>query len=619
MLRILETTDLHCHLLPYDYYTDRDGRDYGLARTATLIRAARAEADNVLLFDNGDVLQGSPLADIATHPQSNWSGAHPAILAMNALGYDAATLGNHEFNFGLRWLMRMIGDARHPLACANLRLAYGPLLPPYLLLDRVLRDMRGRRHPIRIGVIGLVPPQVTKWDRSRLGDRVIGADMVETARNLLPQIRAAGADLVVALAHSGIDNGPARPFMENAALHLAALPGIDAVLAGHSHQLFPGPGATTTHAVDPVAGTLCGTPAVMAGYGGSHLGVLDLALERASGQWAVTGHRSEVRAVAGAAGRPPAAPDRTVTSRLTGAHAATLALTRRPIGHSPVPLHSYLAMITDSTALGLVNAAQRATLAEALDGTPHARLPVLSATAPFKAGGRGGPGNYTDIPAGPLSLRHAADLYLFPNTLCGLHMTGAALREWLERAASCFNLVAPGTQDSSLRDPVMPGHDFDVIAGLTYRIDLSQPARYRPDGTLADPTARRIRDLRHGGHPLHESAQFVLATNSYRAFGGGGYPVGPGQTLVHDGTAQVRDILVRYIRQQTRIRPPDSVSWAFHPLPGATAVFETGPGVRRHATEVAALGITDLGDDAAGFARLRLALDAPLASPGHGD
>jgi len=618
-LRLLETTDLHSHLLPYDYYGDHGGREDGLARTATLIRAARAEADNVLLFDNGDALQGSPVADITADPQSGWTGVHPAILAMNCLAYDAATLGNHEFNFGLPWLTRMLSAARHPVTCANLKLTCGGFLPPYLLLDRMIRSHDGKKHPIRIGIIGLVPPQVTSWDHLHLGDRLISEDMVKASRELVPRIREEGADLVVALAHTGIDTGPAHPFMENAALQIAAVPGVDALLAGHSHQIFPDstvPG-TDGGAVDSAIGTLSGTPAVMAGFGGSHLGILDLALRRHNGHWTITGHRSEARPVTSLKTGIAAVPDAEISRALTKAHAATLRLTRRPIGHSLAPLHSYLAMVGDSAALRLVNAAQHEAMAELLRGTAHENLPILSATAPFKAGGRGGPGHYTDIPAVPLKLRHAADLYIFPNTLCGLRITGALLHDWLERAASCFNRIGPGARGVPLLNPEMPSHDFDVISGLTYRIDLSQPARHAPGGALASPGATRIRDLRHAGKPVRASDVFILATNSYRAYGGGGYPDLPDTERIHTGKTQVREVLVRHIRSRSQVAPPAGVTWSFAPQPGASAILETGPGVRRHAAELAALGATDLGGGSGGFVRLHLPFDGPLASPGN--
>ncbi|MDW3118552.1 MAG: 5'-nucleotidase C-terminal domain-containing protein [Roseovarius pacificus] len=193
--------------------------------------------------------------------------------------------------------------------------------------------------------------------------------------------------------------------------------------------------------------------------------------------------------------------------------------------------------------LQLINRAKARALEQAVRGTADEGLPVLSATAPFKTGGRAGPQYYTDVPAGPLRLRHAADLYSFPNTLVGARIDGARLRDWLERAASCFRLIVPDRADQMLCNSLMPGHAFDVIDGIRYRIDLTQPPRYAPDGSIANPGASRIVDLEHDGVPVTDSDRFLIATNSYRAFGGGSYPALPEPDIVLQGETPVRDIL----------------------------------------------------------------------------
>lgn len=608
-LRLLETTDLHANLLPYDYFAGKRAQPYGLARIATLTRAARAECDNVLLFDNGDALQGTPLADITAQEGSGWTGTHPVIKAMNLLGYDAATLGNHEFNFGLDWLLGALAGAEFPFTCANaLKSCGAPLLSEYLLLDRQLRDDAGDLHPIHIGVVGLVPPQITSWDQLHLAGRLESRDMVDTARRVVPALRAAGADLVIVLAHTGIAQGPEHPMMENAALPLASIDGVDALMIGHTHGVFPGQEMGGRPAVDPEAGTLHGTPAVMAGFRGSHLGLIDLRLARVGGQWEVLGHRSEARPVVPGAGGRPARIDRPVADALAGAHRVTLGLTTRPIGRTGRPLHSYLAMVRCCPTVRLVTQAQREALRLALVGTEDAGLPVLSASAPFKTGGRGGPLHFTDIPAGPVSLRHAADLYPFPNTLCGLRITGADLRDWLERAAICFNRIVPGQDGQTLCNPAMPGHMFDMIDGLTYRIDLTQPPRHAANGAVVNPRARRILDLCHAGVPLRDTDRFILATNSYRAFGGGPFRPQPRSALAHVGEVPVRDLLARHLASGAADEAAPPSVWQFVPVPGTRVLVDTGPGLRAHAADLARTGAEDLGLTETGFLRLRLPL-----------
>ncbi|WP_157932976.1 bifunctional 2',3'-cyclic-nucleotide 2'-phosphodiesterase/3'-nucleotidase [Roseovarius salinarum] len=614
-VRLLETTDVHANLLPYDYYADRADAPGALTRLATLIAAARDEAPNCLLFDNGDFLQGAPIGDLPADPDAGWTGPHPAITAMNALGYDAAGLGNHEFNFGLEPLENALADAAFPVTCANALTRRGAtagddetMVAPFLLLDRRVTDDAGEAHELRIGVVAVVPPQITTWDSHHLSGRVTSRDMVDAVRARLPQMRAAGAQLVVALAHTGIGDGKTRDSAEHAALQLAGLPGIDAVMGGHSHEVFPSETAPVAAGVDAAAGTLHGTPAVLAGFGGRHLGVIDLRLRRNHRGWQVAGHRSEVRPTRPAAATRPVPSDRAVTRVLAPAHRRTLQLMRRPLGETQAPLHTFLTRVTDCAATRLVTRAKRAALEHALRGTPEAALPVLSVSTAFRAGGRAGPRHFTDIPAGPLSRRHVADLYEFPNTLCGLRVTGADLRDWLERSASGFAMVAQGRADQPLFDPAFPGHTFDVVDGLTYRLDLSQPARYDVHGRLVAPRARRIRDLRFNGRPLRGDAEFVVATNSYRAAGGGPYPAWPGRAFLHRGRTLIRDHLADYIRAAGTIRAPDPPAWSFAPMPGASVVFDTGPGIRGHAEELRRLSLEDLGDTENGFARLRLRL-----------
>ncbi len=615
-LRLLETTDVHSNILPFDYFSNQSDQSFGLARTATLIRQARLEVENCLLFDNGDFLQGTPLSDLTAQAGSGWNRPHPAITAMNLLGYDAATLGNHEFNFGLRWLDQMLEDADFPVTSANAitRMGETPvtdetLLAPSLILERTVTATDGSQHDLRIGVIGLVPPQITTWDQCHLQGKLLSRCMVEAARAHVPRLRAQGADIVVALAHTGIDPGWHLKRMENAALPLATVPGIDAILAGHTHQVFPAAGGAPDHpdgeGIDNRAGTLHGIPTVMAGFRGSHLGVLDLDLVQDGGGWHVTGHHAQARPVMGADLTPA---DAEIAQALTPAHEMTLKLSDRPIGRTQTPLHSYLALVRNDPATQIVTRAQYAELKRRLKGTKLDGLPILSTSAPFKTGNRAGPDYYTDIPAGGMHLRNAADLYAFPNTLCGLRLTGGELHDWLERAAICFNQITPGSRDQELCNAGVPGHNFDTICGLSYSIDLTQPARYDLSGQMAHPDSFRIRNLRYLGQPVSASDEFILATNSFRAHGGGPFVHWPEEKFVFTGRQPIRDIVARYIQHKGECEQIARPVWRFTPLPGTHVIYHTGPGIRAYPDEIAALGAEDLGDSDTGFARLRIAL-----------
>lgn len=604
-LRIMATSDLHMHLRGYDYLADRPTASSGLSRMATLMRDLRRTSPNTLLFDNGDLLQGTPMGDVFAERRA----PHPAIAAMQALGLDAATLGNHDFDFGLETLARILAQAHHPTVSANVALApgaEGPKLPPFALLERRFRDGAGRPHLLRIGVIGFLPPQVMRWNAHVLCGRMQVRDILDAARAEVPRLRAAGADVVIALCHSGIGGAEAVAGMENAAVPLAALPGIDALVAGHSHRVFPGPDHAASGAVDPLGGRIHGKPATMPGCNGSHLGLLDLVLGRRDGVWHVLDGRGGALALSAAA----YAEDPAIIARTERAHAETLAHVQRQSGQTGRALHSHFALLGHAPALSVVLAAQTRHAARVLAGGPHADLPLLSAAAPLRNGGRGTDPGVTDIPAGPILRRHVAALYGFPNRLTALLLDGAALREWLERAAAIFNRITPGSRDMPLLMPDAPGYHFDVIDGVSYAIDLSRAARYTADGEpVQDITGPgRITRLSYGGRPVAPGDRFVILTSSYRAGGGGGFPGLPDAEVLHVSDETVEQIVLEGFERGLvpEIRP--GPLFRFQPLPGTCAIFETGIAARAYEGEMPWLALTPDGAVPGGRMRYRLEL-----------
>lgn len=619
-LRIMETTDLHVHIFPYDYYADRPVDTLGLARTAAHISDIRAEATNSMLLDNGDFLQGNPMGDYIAYERGMKPGdKHPMIAALNTLEFDAATIGNHEFNYGLDFLINAMAAADFPVVLANIARETGAsptadttLFKPYVILDREVVDGAGEAYRLRVGLIGFTPPQIMNWDRKHLEGNVSARDILTTARAWVPQMKEAGADIIIALSHSGIGSANETDLMENASVPLAAIPGIDAVLTGHSHLVFPSTTFADFAAVDAKAGTIHGKPATMGGFWGSHLGVIDLLLSNDGGQWRVLGHDVETRAIS------KREEDRSITALVESDpdvlaavqddHDATLAYVRRAVGKTAAPLHSYFALVADDPSVQIVSLAQKWYVTEMLKSSEYAALPVLSAAAPFKAGGRGGPEYYTDVPAGDLAIKNVADLYLYPNTVRAVKVTGAELRDWLERSAGMFNRIEPGKADQILLNPDFPSYNFDVIDGVTYTIDLSQPSKFEADGALANPDARRIGNLAFEGVPVTDEMAFVIATNNYRASGGGSFPGAKGDTIIFEAPDTNRDVIVRYIVERGTIEPSADANWSFAPLPGTTVLFDTGPAAANYVDEVEGVDIAPAGAGADGFARFRIAL-----------
>ncbi|MCA0272057.1 MAG: bifunctional 2',3'-cyclic-nucleotide 2'-phosphodiesterase/3'-nucleotidase [Proteobacteria bacterium] len=619
-LRIMETTDVHVHVLPYDYYADKPVDTVGLARTAAHINDIRAEATNSVLLDNGDFLQGNPMGDYIAYERGMKDGdLHPVIAALNTLGFDASTLGNHEFNYGLDFLMKSLAGANFPVVSANVVTERGAdptkdkgLVKPYVILDRKLKDGDGVEHPIRIGLIGFVPPQIMQWDRGHLEGRVQTRDIIAAAKAWVPVMREDGADIIVALSHSGIGSAQHTEGMENASVPLAAVEGIDAVLTGHSHLVYPSATFEGFDMVDATTGLIHGKPAVMGGFWGDTLGLIDLLLERDGTEWRVVSSSVETRQIY------KRNDDRSITALVASVpeveaavakdHEATLAYIRRAVGKTSAPLYSYFALVADDPSVQVVSQAQVWYIAGMLKGTEYETLPLLSAAAPFKAGGRGGPDYYTDVPAGDVAIKNVADLYLYPNTIRAVKVTGAQLKDWLERSAGIFNQITPGGADQLLLNPDFPSYNFDVIDGVTYEIDLSQPSKYGPKGEDLNPTASRISSLMLMGQPVDPAADFIIATNNYRAEGGGDFPGAKGDTIVFEGPDTNRDIIVRFIVEKGTIDPAADANWRFRPMPGTTVLFDTGPKAAAYLSAVKAVTIAPAGNGPNGFARFRITL-----------
>lgn len=620
--RLLETTDLHSNMMDFDYYKDTPTEKFGLVRTASLIAVARKEVRNSVLVDNGDIIQGSPLGDYMAAKGLQQGEVHPVYKAMNTLDYTVGNLGNHEFNYGLDYLHKAISGARFPYINANIiDLKTGkPLFTPFLIKEEQVTDRDGKNQTLKVGYIGFVPPQIMVWDKTHLSGKVKVNDITETAKKWVPEMRKQGADLVVAVAHSGLSADPYQAMAENSVYYLSQVAGIDAILFGHAHAVFPSKDFASIKGADISKGTLNGIPAVMPGMWGDHLGIVDLVLNNDSGRWSVTQASAEARPVYDkTAKKSLAAEDPALVKVLEHDHAATRQFVSKPIGKSADVMYSYLSLVQDDPTVQIVNNAQRDYVERFIQGDPDlASLPVLSAAAPFKAGGRkNDPASYVEVEKGPLTFRNAADLYLYPNTLVVMKVSGKEVKEWLECSAGQFNQIdIHSGQPQSLINWDFRTYNFDVIDGVDYQIDVTQPARYDAECQLVNKQASRIKQLTFHGKPIDADATFLVATNNYRAYGGKFAGTGEAH-IAFASPDENRSVVAAYISAQTKaqgeVQPGADNNWRLAPIHSKTPLdirFETSPGdkARGFIRERAAYPLELKGKDEIGFAIYKLDL-----------
>ncbi|MGB3268400.1 MAG: bifunctional 2',3'-cyclic-nucleotide 2'-phosphodiesterase/3'-nucleotidase [Rhodanobacter sp.] len=618
---ILETTDIHANVLSYDYYQSKDDPTVGFERTATLIRRARAEYPNHFLFDSGDTIQGSVLADYQALVKPVACDQELAVYrAMDAIGYDGGTPGNHEFNYGLGYLSQVTGTPMNvdggrsmhcagphfPLVLANVYSARdgAPIFKPWTIVEKTIDaytpDGSHIRVPLKVGIIGFTPPPIMQWDQHNLAGKVTVSGVVEAARKYLPELQAQHPDLVVALLHGGLDTRPYTSDMENAGWYLAGVPGIDVLLLGHSHTQFPGPRYAGMKDVDARRGFVRNVPAVMGGFFGKDLGVVALVLNRRDGRWVVDldNSHSEVRPICKDK-RDCVPADPAIAPLVANVQRAAVAYVNTPIGTSTLRMSSYFADEGNMSALAPVNAAQIDYVRRELPLThPElADVPVLGAAAAFRTG-FGGPVDYTDVAAGPLTLRSAADLYFYPNTLAAVKIDGAGLKAWLEQSARRFNRIdTDQAGEQALINSRFTGYNFDQIqGGIHYVIDVSRPA------------GERITTLTFQGEPVSSTQPFIVVTNNYRASGGGHFPGLDGSNIVLAAPDGTREILARWIERKQHLGAADleATSWRFAPLKTRGPVTFTGAANKLDVAKAAGLGnirqLKDNGDGTAVYA-----------------
>nr|WP_276561213.1 bifunctional 2',3'-cyclic-nucleotide 2'-phosphodiesterase/3'-nucleotidase [Bacillus paramycoides] len=589
-LRILETSDIHVNLMNYDYYQTKTDNKVGLVQTAALVNKAREEAKNSVLFDDGDALQGTPLGDYVANKINDPkkpvdpSYVHPLYRLMNLMKYDVISLGNHEFNYGLDYLNKVISKTQFPVINSNvykddhdgIEENDEHYFKPYHIFEKEVEDESGQKQKVKIGVMGFVPPQVMNWDKANLEGKVKAKDIVQTAKKMVPKMKEEGADVIVALAHSGVDKSGYNVGMENASFYLTEVSGVDAVLMGHSHT--------------EVKDVFNGVPVVMPGVFGSNLGIIDMQLKKVNGKWEVQKDQSkpQLRPIADGKGNALVESDQKLVNEIKDDHEATINYVNTPVGKTTAPINSYFSLVQDDPSVQLVTNAQKwyveKLFAENGQYSKYKGIPVLSAGAPFKAGGRNGATYYTDIPAGTLAIKNVADLYVYPNTLYAVKVNGAQVKEWLEMSAGQFNQIDPKkTEEQPLVNTGYPTYNFDILDGLKYEIDVTQPAKYDKDGKVVNANTNRIVNMTYEGKPVADDQAFIVATNNYRGSSQTFPGVSKGE-VVYQSQDETRQIIVKYMQETPVINPTADQNWAFKPIIAdkLNTTFDSSPNAQKY-------------------------------------
>ncbi|MBJ6646638.1 bifunctional metallophosphatase/5'-nucleotidase [Streptomyces sp. BSE7F] len=555
-LTVMGTTDLHGHVFNWDYYKDAEYQDpagnaQGLARVSTLVNRIREERgrENTLLLDAGDTIQGTPLTYYyaKVDPITAKGGpVHPMAQAMNAIGYDAVALGNHEFNYGIETLRKFEEQCDFPLLGANALDAktLRPAFPPYFVKTFHVKGAP----PVKVAVLGLTNPGIAIWDKAYVQGKLTFPGLEEQAAKWVPKLRSMGADVVVVSAHSGTSGtssyGDQLPHVENAAAHVARqVPGIDAILVGHAHAEIAELRVTNERTGKEV---VLSEPLCYA----ERLTVFDVELAFERGRWRVESVKASLRDAA------TVEDDPRITRLLGDEHARVVAYVNQVVGTATETLTTVEARYKDAPVIDLISKVQEDVVREALAGTEYASLPVLSQASPFS--------RTSEIPAGDVTIRDLSSLYVYDNTLVAKLLTGAQVRAYLEYSAAYFVQTAAGAPvdvDKLTNANGRPDYNYDYVSGVTYDIDIAQP------------TGSRVKNLSFDGVPVDDGQQFVFAVNNYRANGGGAFPHVASAPELWAESTEIRTRIAEWATAKGVLDPKDFASEDWRLTRDGTPVF----------------------------------------------
>ena len=581
--KLMATSDLHSNLMNYDYFTGSTTNNSGLVKAATVIKEQKALAnksnneavDNVLLVDNGDTIEGTPLANLYAIKKPVQPGQkYPVYEALESLGYDMTTIGNHEVNYGMDFI-KQITNANTSMGtvCANIRDSKTKdlVFDPYKIVEETVVDSNGEERTLKIGVTGVVPTQILNWDKVMLNGEIIVDQMDEAVETYTKEMKDKGADIVVVLAHTGYgDETTDVKDAENAGYAISMIEGVDVVVGGHVHR-------SANYNVKKESGDI--TQYVQPLNAGKEVGVVDLKIEvNEDKEGNVTYTVNDAETKINNISTKDKANDEATEAVVKKYHEATDAYVNAPSGEITKDLNSFFTLVADDPSVQIVSDAQKAYVENLIKNNDaslakYKDLPLLSVAAPFKAGTSAD--NYVDIKAGGLAIRDLSNLYKYDNTVSVVKLTGSDVKEWVEFCTNMFNTIDPNsTEEQDLINRDFPTFLFDVIDGIEYEIDVTKAPKYDRNGNVINADSSRISKITYNGQPLDLEQEFLLATNNYRA-GGNSFPWQGRQEIVYNSTDESRDVLKKYIEDAGKLDPKVDNNWSFKTIDSDVNVYFT--------------------------------------------
>ncbi len=515
-LYILQTTDLHGQIYPYNYFTDQPDSRGGLAKVYTLVKEYRQKHKNVILLDSGDLMQGTPLAYYFNQNERHLT--HPLILTMNYMGYDAFAVGNHDIEQGLFVYTQAEKDSKFPWLSANSFLEDGrTFFKPSTIIER---------GTIKIGIFGLTTPGIPMWLDKTLYPGIEWKDMVETAQNGIQDLRP-DVDVLLGILHAGFNaeyskaasDAAGIPNENASALVADSVKGFDAIFAGHSHRTGPMP-IGKQNKLEFIEGPV----RINAGFWGRNVAVVKLILKKESDDWRIINKSGWIEPM------NEIEPSQSILDLTEYYHKKTLEYIRTKIGISSA-LDAKQSRFKDTAVIELINKAQ---------------IAYTGANISFAA-------SFNDnfkMDAGPISIMDIYGMYRYENFLYMIEMSGQQIKDFLEYSARFFDLE----NGQVVASKEIPGFNYDMAEGVNYQIDVQKPIGQR----IVKMTDAET------GKAFNLSRRYKVALNSYRASGGGGHMAAAGASdnpIIFKSSKEMRNILIDYIISQDTITPSVNNNW----------------------------------------------------------